>query len=316
LRLRRDMLLFGSLAIVALAGGWWLLSNRPGAAIDAFITDTKTRTAAARPNPANAEAFRATVCAAGPCVLVEAGGLAFVIGAAEGAAQALTARGLMRPDIDAVVLADLTLESIGGLPELARASLVAGRTEPLKVYGPSGIVPVIDGLNLMLSGDRGVRFAVGVEQEDQGLEGVVVFDSGVVSVRAFGGRAVGEGRVYRVDFEGKSLVVAGCAVRSEQIVASARGTQRVAGIAAAGSATLQQDDQRACIPVNEVLAAAAQAKLTAILLAPLQPSSAIPGSLKAWREVVAGKNTGAAAVGGPGSVLDFSGETPAVRPAG
>lgn len=312
MRLRRDILLFGTLAVVALVGGWWLLSNRPGVAIDAFVNDAKSRAAAARPNPANAEAFRATVCATGPCVLVEAGGLAFVIGAGEGAGQALAARGLMRPDLDAVILADLTLESIGGLPELARASLSAGRTQPLKVYGPSGIVPVIDGTNLMLSGDQGVRLAVGVDKEDQGLEGVVVFDSGVVAVRAFGGQARGEGRVYRVDFEGKSLVVAGCTVRAEQIVAAARGTQRVAGILAAGSAKLQ-DDQRTCIPVGEALAAAGQMKLGAILLAPLKPSLAVPGAQKAWREIVAGENVGGASVGGPGSAIDFSGEKPVVR---
>lgn len=314
MKLRRDILLFGAVAVAALVGGWWLLARRPGAGIDAFVAEAKSRAAAARPNPANAEAFRATVCAVGPCVLVEAGGLAFLIGAGEGAAEGLAARGQMRADIDAVVLPDLALESIAGLPGLARASLMTGRTEPLSVNGPAGIVPVIDGLNLMLSGDQGVRLAVGADKEDQGLEGVVVFDSGVVSLRAFGGQGRGESRVYRVDFEGKSLVVAGCRAQPGQIVAAARGTQRVAGILAAGSDRLLAEGKSRCIPVGEALKAAGQAKLGAILLAPLEPSSVIPGSLKAWREVVAAENPGGAVAGGSGSVVDFSGEKPAIRP--
>ena len=313
MRLRRDILLFGAVAVAALAGGWWLLSNRPGAAIDAFVGEAKSRVAAARPNPANAEAFRATVCAVGPCVLVEAGGLAFLIGAGEGAADGLSARGQMRADIDAVVLPDLTLESMAGLPGLARASLMTGRTEPLNVNGPSGIVPVIDGLNLMLSGDQAVRLAVGADKEDQGLEGLVVFDSGVVAIRAFGGQERGESRVYRVDFEDKSLVVAGCRALPGQIVAAARGTQRVAGILAAGSDRLLAEGKSRCIPVSEALKAAGQVKLGAILLAPLEPPSAIPGALKAWREVVAAENAGDVVAGGAGSVVDFSGQKPLIR---
>ena len=312
MRLRRDILLFITLAVVALVGGTFLLLNRPGAAVDGFLSDAKTRAAAARPNPANAESFRATACAAGPCVLVEAGGLAVLVGAGEGAAEGLRARGLMRADLDAIVLPDLTLDSIAGLPGVAQASLGAGRRTPLKVYGPAGIVPVIDGANLMLAGEPGVRLSVGTDKEDQGLEGLVVFDSGVVTVRAFGGRAAGGSRVYRVDFEGKSLVIAGCRAKAAQIVSAARGTQSAAGILAAGSARLE-DNQDSCLPVADVLAAAGQARLGAILLSPLRPSALIPGSLKAWREVVSGERVAGAEAGGPGSVVDMSSGKPIVR---
>ncbi|MDP3495324.1 MAG: hypothetical protein Q8R82_19610 [Hyphomonadaceae bacterium] len=314
MKLRRDIVLFIALAIVAAVGGVFLLLNRPGAAVDSFLSDTKARVAAARPNPANAESFRATVCSAGPCVLVEAGGLAILVGAGEGAADGLRARGLMRADLDAIVVPDLALDSIAGLPGLSQASLQAGRKEPLKVYGPAGIVPVIDGANLMLAGEPGVRLGVGTDREDQGLEGLVVFDSGVVAVRAFGGRAMGEGRVYRVDFEGKSLIIAGCRAMAVEIVSAARGTQSAAGILAAGSSRLE-DNQDSCLPVGDVLAAAGQARLAAILLSPLRPSAAIPGSLNAWREVIAGERVAGAVAGGPGSVIDLSAEKPVVRPA-
>ncbi len=299
--------------MVALAGGAFLLLNRPSARVDSFLQEANARAAAALPNPANAEAFRATVCADSSCVLVEAGGLAFLIGAGEGAAEGIAGRGLMRDDLDAIVLPDMALESIAGLPGVARASLAAGRREPLKVYGPSGIVPVIDGANLLLSAEPSVRLTVGIDKEDQGLEGLVVFDSGVVTIRAFGGPGSGESRVYRVDFENKSLVIAGCRAQAVRIVSASRGTRSAAGVLAAGSSKLEGGD--GCISLKNTLEAAKQAKLQAVLLSPLRPSAAIPGALEAWRAVVAGENAEGAVAGGPGSVIDLSAEKPSFRPA-
>jgi hypothetical protein len=312
-KLRRDILLFGALALLALASGWWLLANRPGAAIEAFARQAQARPMPGHAKPISAGAFRATLCAASPCVLVEAGGLSFVIGAGEGAAEGLLELGLLREDIDAIVLPDLKLESLAGLPGLARASLAKARREAIKVYGPSGIVPVVDGINLMLSGDQSAHLQVGAESEDQGLEGVLVFDSGVVALRAFGGSARGEGRVYRVDFEGKSLLLAGCGARPDQIVSAARGTRRVGGVLAAAAPELLNPDPAACLTLEAGLAAANQAKLEAVLLGPLLPSVAIPGAAAAWREVLASHPGAHAALGEVGAVLDLSGEAPVFR---
>lgn len=316
MQVRRDILLFVTLAVVAIIGGVLLVLNRPGATIDSFLKAAKERTTAARANPANAEAFRATVCAGGPCVLVEAGGLAILVGAGEGAAEGLAARGLMRADLDAIILSDLMLDSVAGLPGVSRASLAAGRRDRLKVYGPAGMVPVVDGVNLLLAAEPGVRLEVGTDKEDQGLEGLVIFDSGVVSIRAFGGRELGEGRVYRIDFEGKSLVIAGCRARPAEIVSAARGTRSAASILAAGSPQLLQGPANSCLPVKDVLEAAGQARFDAILLSPLQPSAMISGSLAAWRQVLVTEKTGGAMVGGPGSVIDLSAGKPVLRPAG
>lgn len=310
MKVRRDILLLGAVALAAIVFGTVLLVMRPGAGIDSFVSEQKARQAASRANPANAEAFRATVCSDGPCVLVEAGGLAFLFGVGEGAAEGLRSRGLMRADLDAVVLPDLALESIAGLPGIAQGSLAAGRRQPLKVYGPQGIVPAVDGANLMLAGDPSVRLSVGIEKEDQGLEGLVVFDSGVVAIRAFGGRGPGEQRVYRVDFEGKSLVIAGCRSRPDQIVSAARGTQSPAAILSAGSDRLSAGAESECVPLAEALKAAGQARFEAILLSDLKPSTAIPGALEAWRAVLRGEK---AVPGGIGASIDLSPAKPVVR---
>lgn len=312
MKLRRDILLLGAVAVAAIMSGTLLLLLRPGVGIDSFIAEEKARVAAARPNPANAEGFRATVCSDGPCVLVEAGGLAILVGAGEGAADGLRARGLMRADLDAVVLADLALESIAGLPGIAQGSLAVGRRDPLKVYGPQGIVPVVDGANLLLAGEPSARLSVGTDKEDQGLEGIVVFDSGVVAVRAFGGRGPDEQRVYRVDFEGKSLVIAGCRSRADQIVSAARGTQSTAAILAAGSDRLSAGAESECLPLADVLEAAKQARFDAILLSGLRPSTSIPGAADAWRGVVRGQN---AVVGEVGASIDLSPAKPVVKEA-
>ena len=141
---------------------------------------------------------------------------------------------------------------------LAVQSLRSGETD----------MALAGGVNLMLAAEPGVRLEVGPDKEDQGLEGLVVFDSGVVSIRAFGGRELGEGRVYRIDFEGKSLVIAGCRARPAEIVSAARGTRSAASILAAGSPQLLQGPADSCLPVKDVLEAAGQARFDAILLSP------------------------------------------------
>ena len=56
MRLRRDLLLFGLLAVAALAGGWWLL-QQPGADRPGLDGGALGKAA-----PVSADTFRATVC--------------------------------------------------------------------------------------------------------------------------------------------------------------------------------------------------------------------------------------------------------------
>ncbi len=317
MKLQRDILLFGGLAVVAVVVGWFALVNRPGAAIDAFESEARSQAAKANPNLAPAEAFRATVCAASPCVMVEAGGLAFVVGAGGGAAEGLAARGLMRADLDAVVLTDLSLQAVEGLPTLAAAVREAGRTDPLVVYASAGALPVVDGANLMLAGAAGARLAVGAEGENQGLSGQIVFDSGVVSIRAFPASGEIGGRVYRFDFDGRSLVVSGCGATQADVVAAARGTKQVAAVLAAASPQLVAATGPAkvsCLEADEAATAMSQAKLSAGLLAPLYPAADSETAVRAWREVFSARDGINAQPAGAGWVLDLSGEKSSIRP--
>ncbi len=316
----------GALAIGA--GAWAIATLQPGGGLSRFERDARARAEAARPQRASAGMFRATVCGASPCVLVEAGGLAFLVGAGAGAADGLVSRGLMRSDLDGVLLNDFGLGSIEGLPGLRKASLAAGRAEPLPVFGPDGILPAIDGANLMLTGTThdAARLTVGIEGEDQGLEGKVVFDSGVVAIRAFS-TAEGVSRIYRFDFSGRSLLVAGCTARQTDLIAAARGAKQASAIVAASSPKMLEierkaarttgaplrDEAETCMSAEDIIETARNTRLSAGLFSPLVPALADSRPKRAWEEsatIPAGVNF---AIGEPGAVLDLTAQTPAIH---
>lgn len=306
MKIRRDLLLFAAVAIAALAGGWWLLARRPGVAVETFARDYKQHAAAVRTHVPAADAFKATVCPGEACVAIEVGGLTFIFNAAAGAAEGVTALGLMHPNIDGILLPDANLQSVEGLASLARASGGAGRNDPLKVFAPSGSLTVVDGANLLASGGRAPRLILSPEGADQGLAGKLLFDSGVVEIRAFGAR----GRVYRIEFEDKSLILAGCTAEEEDILAATRGTKVAAGILTAGSSQLLSGATPRCTDVAELLEAARQARLAATLIIPADPALELPNALPAWQEVVSGGQLPDFALGMGEARIDLSGPAP------
>jgi hypothetical protein len=305
-------------------GAWFLLLQRPDVQLDLYERDARARWQAAAPKQPEAETFRATVCAASPCVFVEAGGLSFLVGAGEGAARGLESLGLMRADLDAVLLPDLQLGTVEGLSELQGAGSARGRSEPTTVFGPDGVLAVVDGANLLLagSGEGAGKLLVGTEGEDQGLEGQIVFDTGVVTIRAFATTSPANERIYRFDFAGKSLLVAGCSATPPDILGAARGTRTAAAVLAAKSDRMLGIEQKAaaaagamlptspiCMSPEEAIEAIADARLTAGLLAPLTPAPIDAPTRRAWRELVAvppGLNLAAAE---PGTSIDLTGES-------
>jgi hypothetical protein len=312
------LVVLGVMALAAIA--WILFEQRPGAALDRFERDVEQRVEAAKPKAATAETFRATVCAASPCVLVEVGGLAFLVGAGDGAADRLAARGLLRADLDAVLVNDISLASVEGLARIQRAGFARGRREPLPVFGPDGLLTVVDGVNLVLaaSGGEGARLQVGAEGEDQGLAGKIVFDSGVVTIRGFA--ASGGGRVYRIDDGRKSLIVASCTARPDDILSAARGAKVAAAILAIASPRLLEIESKlaqasglapnnyvpACMTPDEAVQAVEDARLAGGLLAPLIPVA----DGRIWAEVATIPKGLKLAPAPEGALLDLTGDEP------
>ena len=306
MKIRRDILLFAAVAVAAIAGGWWLLAKRPGGAIESFVRDSKLQAEAARPHLPAADAFRATICPGEGCIVVEVGGLTFIYGAGAGAAEGVRALGLMHPDVDGILLPDASLQSVEGLASLAVATGIAGRTDALNVFAPSGALTEVDGANLLASGGRAPRLTLSPDGPDQGLAGKLLFDSGVVEIRAFGAR----GRVYRIEFDDKSLILAGCLAEEEDILAATRGTKTAAGILTAGSAQLSPNAQTPCTDVAELTEAARQVRLAAVLLIPGDPALTQTGALPAWQEVLAASPSPNVILGVGKARIDLSGPTP------
>lgn len=322
------LLTLAPLALVGLAvGGWLLFEQRPGAALERFASEAAMRMEAAKPKQARADAFRATICAASPCVLVEVGGLAFLVGAGAGAADGLAARGLLRTTLDGVLLNDLSLDSVEGLAGLQRAIFERGRQEAVTVYGPEGVLRVVDGANLMLAGTgvAGPRLQVGAEGEDQRLAGRIVFDSGVVTIRSF--TAGGGGRIYRFDAGEKSLIVSGCGAAPGDVLAASRGAKMAAAIVATASERLLDIEAEAakdagvarplarrCMTVQGSIEAISDARLAAGLMAPLIPAPRDNAGRRAWREAATIPQGLNLAPGPEGATLDLTGEAPVVTP--
>lgn len=303
MKVRRDILLFAAVAVAALLGGWWIVTQRPGAAIDKFVSARKQQAAMARPHLPAADAFRVTICPGQACAAVEAGGLTFIWGAGAGAAAGVQSLGLMHPDIDGILLPDTDLRAVEGLAGLAQASAGAGRTMPLKVFAPSSALTVVDGANLLAATAPAPRLTLSPDGADEGLAGKLLFDSGVVEIRAFG--AVG--RVYRIEFDGKSLVLAGCHATEEDILAATRGAQASAGVFTAGSAKMLADQPVICTDIDELAEAAQQSRLTATVVIPAEPAATIPGALAAWSEILLPKPKLTLGIGG--ARIDLAGAT-------
>lgn len=308
MKLRRDILLFGALAIAAAAGGWWLLVNRPGAAIETFQREYRLQAQASKARLPPAEVFRATVCAASSCVSVEAGGLTFILGAGKGAADGIAQLGLMHPNIDAVLLPDLEVETVEGLAAVAKAGAQAGRREPLKVFGPAGLLPVVDGANLMVSATGQAKLAAGIEGEDEAGYGRTVFDSGVVRVRGFGGVERGTGRVYRIDFDTRSVILAGCTALPADILGAAREAIDPVAILATGSEKLRESPSR-CTDLAVVAQAVEQAKAAVGVIVPADPAATDPAALAAWRALLSELGAPNLQIGLPGRVIDLAGRS-------
>jgi hypothetical protein len=326
--------LIGRLSILAICVAiaawavWFVLLQRSNVQLEHFVREAKVRWERATPRPAAAQDFRATVCAPSPCVLVEAGGLSFLIGAGKGSVDGLSSLGLMRPNLDAVLLTDLELRSVVDLSELQRAGSARGRSDPTTVFGPEGVLAVVDGANLLLAGSgEGIgRLQAGPPGLDQGLEGVVVIDTGVVTVRAFNASGVANARLYRLDFAGKSLIVAGCSARPADVVRAARGAGQAAAVLAAKSDRMLGIEQKAaaragatqptapiCMSSDEALGAIQEARLAAGLLSPLLPAATDTAARRAWQEILAIPSGIGVAAGSPGDALDLSGETPLLQ---
>jgi len=167
----------------------------------------------------------------GPSLLVEAGEERLLFDVGRGATQRLFAGGVPLADVRDVFLTHLHSDHVVGLPDLWLTGWIFQRAGALRVRGPTGTRDLVTHLEKAFAFDRQAR------QADERLpsEGAVIWGEdvapGVVhhgvgaTVTAF---EVDHGPVrpafgYRIDCEGRSVVLSGDTRPSENLVAHATG---------------------------------------------------------------------------------------------
>ena len=183
-----------------------------------------------------ADADRASACTA-----VIAGGHFFLVDSGPGSANVVDLANLPLDHLQGVLLTHFHSDHIGDLGEVTTRSWIAGRAQPLEVYGPPGVARVVAGAQEMYAADVDARVlhhgdqympraaAGAVAREIPLAEApdadAVVFDQDGLRVTMFRvdhdpvRPAVG----YRFDYKGRSAVVSGDTKKSASVIAHAKG---------------------------------------------------------------------------------------------
>lgn len=177
---------------------------------------------------------------AGPCTAILAGGEFLLVDAGPASWRNLDLNNLPVGKLSAILVTHFHSDHIGELGEAITQSWIAGRTQPLDVYGPRGIAQVVEGFQRAYAHDVGYR----VEHHDaafmppvgavanahelvmpEGDEAVPVFERNGVKVSAFSVEhppidpAVG----YRIEYAGRVVVISGDTRKTTSVIANARG---------------------------------------------------------------------------------------------
>jgi ribonuclease Z len=167
----------------------------------------------------------------GPSTLVQAAGQNFVFDCGRGAIQRLEQIGLPFRVVDKFFLTHLHSDHVVGIPDLWLSGWVMGREVPFRIWGPSGTAEMMGHLEKAYQADIHVRrdldekFAPeGIEVSATDIEQGVAYEDNGVKITAFD---VDHGHVkpafgYRIDYEGRSVVLSGDTRYSENLIEHAQ----------------------------------------------------------------------------------------------
>ncbi len=244
------ILLTVAVSLVLVVGLIALLVLRSTAVQEAIFDRAVERRVAAAPEELfGDDALRVLLCGtssplphptrAKPCTAVFAGGRFFVVDTGLGSWNRLAGWRIPGDRIGGVLLTHFHSDHIGALGEFDLQTWVAGREEPLRVFGPPGVERVVAGFEEAYDLDAGYRIAHHGEEVlsesrgrmqahrfETGAPGqppVVVLEEDGLRVTAFPVPhppivpAVG----YRFDYAGRSIFVSGDTERSQEVVRAA-----------------------------------------------------------------------------------------------
>jgi ribonuclease Z len=199
------------------------------------------------PNVACASDFRVTLLGTGdpipridrfgPSTLVEVAGQRLLFDVGRGATQRLMQLDVSLSSIDAVFLTHFHSDHVSGLPDLWMTGWLpppfGRRSEPFEVWGPTGTQSMLEHLAQAYKANTNIRIPdellppAGIElvAHEFDKDGVVYEQAGV-RVTAF---AVDHGELikpafgYRVDYDGRAVVISGDTRFDKNLIAAAKG---------------------------------------------------------------------------------------------
>lgn len=180
---------------------------------------------------------------AGACTAVLAAGQLFLVDVGPGAWESVDLANLPLARLSGVLLTHFHSDHIGDLGEAMTGSWIAGRRQPLDVYGPAGTAKVVEGFVTAYGADADARTrhhgeatmpraAAGAVAHELDLDvgdpaspEAVVFERGGLRITMF---AVDHAPVrpavgYRFDYGGRSVVVTGDTKKSAAVAKHAAG---------------------------------------------------------------------------------------------
>ncbi|MEE2677838.1 MAG: MBL fold metallo-hydrolase [Myxococcota bacterium] len=176
---------------------------------------------------------------AGACTLVLAGGQLYVVDVGPGSQEVAQIAGMPTAALGGVFLTHFHSDHIGELGEWAMQSWVAGRDQPLDVYGPQGVDQVVNGFKQAYRQDDAYRLAhhgddyLSVAATEWRPHAVAVAEGPgqkileknglVVTAFAVDHRPVEPAVGYRFDYKGRSVVISGDTDQSANLERNAQG---------------------------------------------------------------------------------------------
>jgi len=176
---------------------------------------------------------------AGSCAAVIAGERLFLVDVGLGSWENVQLWRLPRQKLAGVFLTHFHSDHIGELGEVVLQSWLAGRQDPLPVYGPPGVDQVVSGFQQAYALDTGYRIThhgreilppAGAEMRAHTVEigedgSAPVLDRGGLRITAIrvDHQPVDPAYAYRFEYAGRTTVVSGDTVRSENLIRHARG---------------------------------------------------------------------------------------------
>ena len=177
----------------------------------------------------------------GPSTLVEVAGQKLLFDVGRGVTQRLTQLKIPLRAVNAVFLTHFHSDHVSGIPDLWMTGWLpppyGRRARPFEVWGPTGTEPMLAHLAQAYEANTRTRAPdellppAGIKMvAHEFAEDGVVFEKDGVRVTAF---AVNHGGLakpsygYRVDFDGRSVVISGDTRFDENLIAAARGADLV-----------------------------------------------------------------------------------------